>query len=84
MTDHSVELHLKSVELYDSVIDLVDLAVSRSDWNPDDFRRALDPILNLGKIIGRRTAVPDATADNDQLIQGWGELLPPSMKENRA
>ncbi len=75
MTDRSVELYLKTDELYEGVFDLAYRLAHAEDINIDDLRRRLDPILNHGKIIGRRTAYGPGNEvtdpDNDALIEGW-------------
>jgi hypothetical protein len=58
--DQSVPDLLKTEELYKQVLTMVDNVWGDvAEYNPDDFRRALDRILSQGKIIGRRGALKE-------------------------
>jgi hypothetical protein len=64
MPDNSTADHLNTEALYEQLLDLVMPKPSLTSWeapeiNPDDFRRAMDSILAMGKIIGRRDALKD-------------------------
>jgi hypothetical protein len=64
MPDNSTADHLNTEALYMQVLRLVgdvvyDMERGKETYNEDDLLRALDPILAMGKIIGRRDALKD-------------------------
>lgn len=57
--DQSIPDHLKVEQLYAQVITYVEEVVESEsgEYNPDQIRRLLDPVLSMGKAIGRRNAL---------------------------
>lgn len=75
--DESGSDHLNTEALYIQVMELVVSAIAAPDkFNLTDLRRALDPILAYGKIIGRRGALRESgrAADGDRLIEDWTKI----------
>jgi hypothetical protein len=59
VTDQQISSFRQTEELYNTVYGLVERALSERNYNPDDFRRAMDRILSQGKIEGRRGALKE-------------------------
>lgn len=59
MPDRSVADHIKTEELYTNVADYIVATHRGEEFNETEFRRRLDPILAMGKAIGRRTALDE-------------------------
>lgn len=78
MTDSMIRDYKEIESLYDPILTAVLYPNGpQSDfYTEQDVRRVLDAILNLGKIIGRRTAVKDREREgwdevDDALIRHW-------------
>lgn len=59
MPDRSVPDYLKIEQLYKQADAYVTGVADSGDHNPDELRRHLDPILAMGKAVGRRDALDD-------------------------
>lgn len=60
MADNSAADTLNTEALYKQVLSLTEDAVAHEGvYNPDSFRRALDAVLAMGKIIGRRITLAE-------------------------
>jgi hypothetical protein len=74
MKDQSTPLHLTAESLYAPVLDAM-LSEGPCFTTDSSARSALDAIFALGEIVGRRSAIPDATADTDNLVHGWARIV---------
>lgn len=74
MPDRAIEHYLKSEELYKPLIRAL---IYPDEPQPnyqteEDVRDALNRIYDLGKVVGRNTAVAEGVVyETDSLIAGW-------------
>lgn len=59
MPDRSIPDHLVTERLYGRVAAYVMEVADSGNYNPDELRRRLDPVLTMGKAIGRRSALDE-------------------------
>lgn len=83
--DQLIEYYLRSEELYAPLIRSIlegPADHSKTAYSSEqDVRRSLDAIINLGKIIGRRTVLANCAQEGDALIEGWQRCVDAATAE---